>query len=284
MRSATGWQSFRIELGFGAGAVRCISSRVSRSLDRKGSCPVSNPERVEVRLRSCLFASRLFRGHVFGRPEDRPLRRETGIVSERSKTEVEDLDEVFSSTSRRQQDVVALQITMHDAEVVSTRERRAHLLEDVDAPLDRHRSARDLRGKGSTDEVLHDQIELGVFGLADIVDVDDVCVVDSVRRASFTEHPRAKVRLAAQVGPNQFDCHDSIDEHVARAVDDAHTAFADSRLEPVTSRYDLVQGGVVDTPAWEFRPLRSCVDHGYRSTTAHVKLPKRQPNDAAPEF
>ena len=122
---------------------------------------------------------------------------------------------------------------MHDAEVVRARERGAHLLEDVDAARERHRPARELARERRADEVLHDEIELALFGLADVVDVDDVRVVDAVGGARLAQHPRAEVRLAAQVGANQLERDDAIDEHVARAVDDAHAAFAEARFEAI---------------------------------------------------
>ena len=125
----------------------------------------------------------------------------------------------------REQDVVALEVAVHDAEVVGARERGAHLLEDVDAARERHRAARQLARERRADEVLHDEIELALLGLADVVDVDDVGVVDAVGGARLAEHPRAQVRLAAQVGANQLQRDDAVDEHVPGAVDDAHAAL-----------------------------------------------------------
>ena len=89
-----------------------------------------------------LVADRLLGRHVFGRPEDRAFRRQARVHREVRQAEVENLHEVFSTAARRQEDVVALQIAMNDAEVVRARKRRAHLLEDVDAARERHRSAR----------------------------------------------------------------------------------------------------------------------------------------------
>jgi hypothetical protein len=137
---------------------------------------------------------------------------------------------------------------VHDAEVVSARESGAHLLEDVDAARERHRSARELRGERRPHQVLHHEIELSVFRLADVVDVDDVRVIDAIRGARFAQHPRAQVRFATEVGANQLHGDDAIDEHVSRAVDDAHAAFADARLEPVTARNDATERRIVVLP------------------------------------
>ena len=67
-------------------------------------------------------------------------------------------------------------------------------------------------------------------------------------RAS-AEHPRAEMRLAPEVGPDQLQRDDAVDEHVARAIDDAHPAFADARLEPVAPGDYFVQRWVIRTPA-----------------------------------
>ena len=96
--------------------------------------------------------------------------------------------------------------------------------------------ARELARERGADQVLHDEIELALLGLADVVDVDDVRVVDAVGRARLAQHPGPQVRLAPQVRADQLHRDDAVDEHVAGAVDDAHAAFADARLEAVAAR------------------------------------------------
>jgi hypothetical protein len=68
------------------------------------------------------------------------------------------------------------------------------------------------------------------------VDVDDVSVVDAVGGACLTKHPGSEVSLATQIGADEFHRDDAIDEHVPSAVDDAHPALANARLETVTTR------------------------------------------------
>jgi hypothetical protein len=130
---------------------------------------------------------------------------------------------------------------MDDAEVVRASKRGAHLLEDIDASSQRHSASRKLAREGRADEVFHHEVELSVLRLSDVVDIDDVRVVDAVGRARFAKHPRSKVRLAAQVGADQFHRDDAIDEHVARAIYDAHAPFSDSRFETVAARDDAAE-------------------------------------------
>src|SRR5690606_4170348 len=108
-----------------------------------------------------------------------------------------------------------------------------HLLEDVYGAVNGHRAARNLGAQRRPDQVLHHQVQFGIFRLADVVNVDDVRVVDSICGACFSQHPRAKVRFSTQVGPNEFDGDDAIDEHVPSAVDDAHAALTNAGFESV---------------------------------------------------
>jgi hypothetical protein len=85
---------------------------------------------------------------------------------------------------------------VHDAKVVSTRERGTHLLDHVDRSLDRHRALRDDARERGADQVLHDEVELAIVRLADVVDLHDVRVIDPVCSARFAQHPGAEMRLA----------------------------------------------------------------------------------------
>jgi len=107
--------------------------------------------------------------------------------------------------------------------------------------------------RGGTDQVLHDEIELALLGLSDVVDVDDVGVIDAVRGARFAQHPRAEVRLAAEIGANQLQRHHAIDEHVARSIDDAHSPFAEPCFEAIASSDDFAQHRVAYATACRLR-------------------------------
>jgi len=61
-----------------------------------------------------------------------------------------------------------------------------------------------------------------------------VRVIDAVRGARLAEHPRAQVRFTAQIRADELESDDAIDEDVAGAIDDAHAAFAEARLEAIT--------------------------------------------------
>ncbi|MEP7125962.1 MAG: hypothetical protein ABJE95_33830, partial [Byssovorax sp.] len=76
-------------------------------------------------------------------------------------------------------------------------------------------------------------------GLADVVDVDDVRVIDAVRRARLAQHPGSQMRLAAEVGADELEGDDSIDEDVSGPVNDAHPALSEASFEAITTGDDL---------------------------------------------
>ena len=140
-----------------------------------------------------------------GVPNTAPLGANRGSIARWARPKSRIFTKSFPTAARREQNVVALQIAMNDAEVVGARERCAHLLEDVErsaptASAPRARLARERR----THEVLHDEVELALLGFADVMNIDDMCVVDAVGGARFTQHPRPQVRLASQVWPDQL--------------------------------------------------------------------------------
>ena len=180
-----------------------------------------------------------------GVPKTAPFGASRGSIARCARPKSRILTKSFRPPRVDEQDVVALEIAVHDAEVVRARERGAHLLEDVDGARERHRALRELARERDADEVLHDEIELALFRLADVVDVDDVRVIDAVGGARLAEHPRAEVRLAAEVRADQLERDDAVDEDVTGAIDDAHAAFAGARLEPVATGDDASEHRVL---------------------------------------
>ena len=208
---------------------RVSIARTERQLPRQ-HFEEQNAERVEIRVRASLFAASLLGRHVFRRAKDRALGGQARVVSQRGQTEVQDLDEVFATAALSEQDVVALQIAVNDAEVVCASQGGAHLFEHVDAAREGQRPTRELRRQRCADQVLHHQVQLAVIGFADVVNVDDVSVVDAVGSARFAQHPCAEMSFSAQVRSYQFDRNDPIDEDVTGSINDAHPPFADARL------------------------------------------------------
>ena len=62
------------------------------------------------------------------------------------------------------------------------------------------------------------------------MDVDDVGVIHTVGRPCLAEHPGPEVRFTPEIGTDELDRYDSVDEDVPGTVDNAHAAFANARF------------------------------------------------------
>jgi hypothetical protein len=188
-------------------------------------------ERVEVGRRGRLLPQRLLGRHVLRRAEHGALGGERGLLHQAGEAEVEDLDEVLAAAAIEEVDVVGLEVAVDDAEVVGAGERGADLLEDVGDARDGDRPAGDDLVERDAVEELHHQVGHPVVGLAVVVDVDDVRVVDAVRRARLAEEPRPQV-VGVLPRKEDLDRHDPVDQEVPGPVDDAHAARAELLFEP----------------------------------------------------
>jgi len=45
--------------------------------------------------------------------------------------------------------------------------------------------------------------------------------------------------LASQVGPNQLQRNDAVDEHVSRSINNTHSPFAEQRLQSISTGNDF---------------------------------------------
>jgi len=72
-----------------------------------------------------------------------------------------------------------------------------------------------------------------------------VRVVDAIGGARLAQHPSAQMRFASQVGSDQLDGDDTVDEHMTGSIDDAHPALTNARLEPIAAGDDLAKRGIV---------------------------------------
>ena len=99
-------------------------------------------ERIDVRARVELLGANLLGRHVERRADERAARGhlvELLGVAQLGQAEVEHLDHVVPVARARHQQVLRLQIAMHDARLVRLRQRVAHLNQHRRQPHERHR-------------------------------------------------------------------------------------------------------------------------------------------------
>lgn len=152
-----------------------------------------------------------------GRPGRRVGRRGAG------QTEVADLDPAVVG----EQDVLGLQVAVHDAGPVRRRETREHRLHDVHGLLRRE----DLvvlqqLAEGDPGQVLHDQVG-GVVVLALIEDVDDVRVRQAGRRARLLDESLLERGVVGEVAVHDLDRDAALEAEVGGEVDRGHAAPRD---------------------------------------------------------
>jgi len=226
-------------------------------------------------------AADLLGRHVLRGPEQRagagPRRQLlVELGRELGDPEVEDLGVAFEGD----EDVVGLEVAMHDADRVRRGERREHLAHDLDQAAERHRARLRDRGERLALDVLHHDERPAVGQLRHVDDADDALVADQIDRAPLGEEPLEQLGVPRALIRQDLDRHAAADRRLHREVDAAHAALAEQARQPVTADLGAEQrivgvdqpvavvravaGGGVALPALvtdEGRPRGG--DHGY---------------------
>jgi hypothetical protein len=93
-------------------------------------------------------------------------------------------------------------------------------------------------------QVLHDD-EVDVTLRADLVDGDDVGVVQSAGSSGLADESLTASRVRYCARQEKLRCNKPVQLQVARAVDDAHAALPETRLDPVMGERLTDHGWVV---------------------------------------
>ena len=134
--------------------------------------------------------------------------------------------------ARGEQHVRRLDVAVHEARGVGGVERRRDLRDDrrrahgLQAP-----AAQQERVQVAARDVAHDEVQRPGL-LAGGVHRHDVRVVDRRRHARLAAEALAKLGVAGEVGGDDLQRDRALEVELQRAVDDAHAAAADDRLDP----------------------------------------------------
>ena len=132
-----------------------------------------------------------------------------------------------------EQDVGGLDVAVHEATAVRRVERAGDLGEERERAVG---GERQLGAQVVALDEAHRQIQLAV-ALARLVDRDHVRVVERGRELRLAQEAAAEALVAGELGSNQLQRHRALERDVERAVDDAHPAAADDRLDPVAAEH-----------------------------------------------
>jgi hypothetical protein len=215
-----------VELGGGAEQA-ALRDRIERMLSRE-QLPHDDAERPDVAAVIDLVHAELLGRHERQRAGDRCHATRSGIArhrlfllrrEQRRDAEVEHFDRAL----QRHDDVLGLEIAMHDVRGVRVRERLRDRHDELDHAAERHAAAghhlRQLRAL----DVLEHHVRQAAEQL-DLVDHDDVLVAASRGRARFDEKPLGQLRRARA---EELHRDAPAEPRVAREIDLAHAAAAE---------------------------------------------------------
>ncbi len=131
-------------------------------------------------------------------------------------------------------DVLGFEIAMENFELVRGADGGERLAQDRrDARGRKRKFARDELGERATFEELHRDVEHAVGVFAEIEDARGVRMIEARRGARFDVKTLDELRVIAKRVWQDFQRDDFLELDLLRAVDDAHRALADDRLNRV---------------------------------------------------
>ncbi len=185
---------------------------------------------VDVGARVELLAADLLRAHVIGRAADGAARGQVrvALAAQLGDAEVEHLDVLFAGAQRLDEDVLRLEVAVHDAGGVRLIERRQRLAEQVHQARRRQRRlvADDLRQVAPAQQ-LHHQEQRARVRLAEVEHLDRVRMAQPRRRPRLRLKSPEGLDVGRHLGVQELDRHGSVEREVVRAIHPSHRADAD---------------------------------------------------------
>ena len=181
-------------------------------------------------------ATGLLGGDVLGRAEDGARGRHAQLALHLRQPEVQQLHEV-GGVPRQQVDVVRLDVAVDDAQLVRPPERLRHLQRDAQRARHVQVALGNLLVERDAVQELHREVDQAVVGLAEVRDVDDVLVVDAVRRARLTQEARLVRRAMREVARQELERDVTAHHLVSRPIHGPHPALPDALLNEVAPRH-----------------------------------------------
>ena len=183
-------------------------------------------ERIDVGTRVHLLAHELLRRHIRRRADHRARARQLGVPGEAGAVQPRDAEIDDLGTAGRQQDVLGLEIAMHDTGFV----RGAQALRDlqrcgVDGG-DVHRAVVDDGPQRAAVDELRRQEQMP-FHLLERIHGGDRRVGDGGRGTGLTLQPFAQIGVVRQRRGQRLERHVAVQPAVCRQVNDAHPAASD---------------------------------------------------------
>ena len=220
-------------------------------------------ERVHVARGADLLAPRLLGRDVGGRAHDGAVAREPRSVGELGDAEVGELghERVAERRHLRDEDVLGLDVAVHDAVPVHVAERIRHLRADVRDLSRLHRTSCEAVGERASLDVLHDDVAAGdalVHEHAGVVDADEAGMVQPAEQPDLAL-PALQVGDGVVVGSEHLHRDVAAEFGVTGTVDVGHAAGAEVLPEVVALSVVVGRGcGVCESQVAHGQLLMSC--------------------------
>jgi hypothetical protein len=166
------------------------------------------------------------------------------VVAQDRDAEIDDARTLVAEPILLDDHVLGLEVAMNEAVLVRVLESVTELLRQVERALGVHRAI-DECTEGLALGELHDHEVDAVLGLADVDDTDDVDVVQLARELGFALEPLAQLRIVEKPLVQHLDRERATDLDVARAIDRAHRALTQQRLDAIARTGSVVSSSRV---------------------------------------
>jgi hypothetical protein len=138
-----------------------------------------------------------------------------------------------------QHDVIRLDVTMNDSAAMGGLERCTPLPNYVKDALRRKSSLLDKQmAQAAALEQLHNYVGSSIAILTEIVYDNGIWMMQHGRSARFTVEPLPRLRVVDNLRPQNLDCNCVAYVQAASAIDIAHAATADARIQLITTAKD----------------------------------------------
>ncbi len=146
--------------------------------------------------------------------------------------EVEDLDELGVGGALCEEDVLGLQVAVHDVEGVGLADRAAHGVDDAEGPLDVELAfVVERLPQVAAAQVLHGDVEEAVFGVPEVVHGDGVLAAQQAGGLGLDHESAHGQGVRGGLPPEDLHGDDAVDRELSGAVHGAEAAAADQALD-----------------------------------------------------
>ena len=208
------------------------------------------PDEVEVSLRAYGLRLRLLGRHIAGRADGHPFpgqgREMSLLIKDLGDPEIEELDDVFTTTDRRAKDVLRFEVSVDHPSGVRLSKPIQRLYQVVHHTLrfEGRLMANDVL-EGVTFKALHDEVEEALVSSTEVMNLDDIRVPERRDRARLALKALHLFLVVSMMCVKQLDRHRAPNRELLGPIDSAKSSTAQHRVDAIALLEDLADEGIV---------------------------------------